>query len=163
MQTINRLIIVACTVLSCGISLGEQPHEKWLKYFSGVWDYEISPVGERGTIEYRSVAGGNAVVAEYRSTNNTSAVETMGWDSHRKLMLINGYGSSDGSFWRVEIDSFDGDSYSGKHFGVLPNGSDFECTFEMKKFDENRCQWKLTGRATDGTPLRLTGTWTRQQ
>jgi hypothetical protein len=130
---------------------------------AGEWNFEITPVGLKGTVDYKTIAGGNALLGNFTPEDGNTAVEVIGWDTHRKLMLINGYGSSENNYWRLEIDKVDGKGYSGKQIGVLPNGNDYECAFEMKKIDTNTCEWNSEGKSSDGTPVKMTGKWTRKQ
>lgn len=161
MRPLIALLALAFTISVSTTASADNHYKVWCEYLSGSWDYEITPLGIKGTVDYESAAGGNALIAKFKGEDGSSAVELIGWDSQRKLMLINGYASSEDGYWRIELDKVDATSYSGKATGLLPNGTGYKCAFEMRKINENKCQFTEKGTASDGTTLEITGTWTR--
>lgn len=162
MRPFTGLIALAFTIFVSATASADHHHKVWFEYLSGSWNYEITPLDIKGTVDYEIVVGGNALIGKFKGEDGSSAVELIGWDSQKKLMLINGYASSEDGHWRIELDEVDATHYAGKATGLLPNGNGYECTFEMKKIDENNCRWTEIGKASDGSKLHITGTWTRR-
>jgi len=162
----NRALLSCFLVLTLAFvatsdALAEQKHEKWLNFWSGKWTFENQELELSGSVTYSRPSNCNAVLAEFDFSDGTAGVELLGWDSTRKILLCNGYGSTDGRYWRFEADKITDDTLSGIHQGVLPDGTPFKSRFSLKRTDDNHFEWKSTGKTNNGDALEMGARFSR--
>ena len=92
---------------------------------------------------------------------NGVGFESGGWDSTRELMLVTGYGSSEGEYWRLELKSDGEGKWNGTHYTALPDGSDVTARFRISTIDKNNAEWTSEGMTSNGESVKMHGRFKR--
>lgn len=163
----NRLLVALSVTVFCFVSVSslsaQDSFEKWLDFVEGKWSVNITgDYKEVGTATFTRLAEGTAMQGSFDGDRGNS-VELGGWDSTRKMLLVNGYGPTAGEYWRLELKDAGPYRWSGKHFTGLPDGRSVEANFELWKVDENDAEWKASGKASDGQVVNMHGKFARMK
>ncbi|MCS7466056.1 hypothetical protein NZK35_05125 [Stieleria sp. ICT_E10.1] len=136
-------------------------YKKWLEYLDGKWSYKITgDLQEEGLATFKKLGEGFTMNAKFESSNGVG-FESGGWDSTRELMLVTGYGSSDGEYWRLELKSNGEGKWNGTHYTVLPDGSDVTARFTISTIDKSNAEWTSEGMTSNGASVKMNGKFTR--
>ncbi len=155
------LLVVIGSAVSAGAA---DVHKSWTKFFKGDWTYDWQAkegdFSERGEISYSLAAKGNVAIGRVTTENGDLELETWGWDSASKAMVLTGY-SSNGSFWVVRYTDVTAEKMSGTGHGKLPDGRTWEGKQILTKTDDG---FKVEAESVaDGKQLITTGTITRNK
>ena len=157
----KRLSVLLLIGLATSANADESGCKAWFKFLKGDWKYEVKEVNLKGTVSFRIVSKGNAMIARYRDANGLVGNELTGWRSDKKVMVASGFGSA-GNHWRMEIGKVTANGFTGTNSGVLPDGRKYDVKVVGKKIDENNYQWTFDGKTGDGKAFKASGKYTRR-
>ena len=156
------LLIFGLTMLSLtGTVYAEEPHQAWMKYLKGSWEYEWPEFELKGECTIRFAAKRNALVARGEG-NEGPWVELIGWRRDKDALVLSGYGSSRGDYWQIEHKKVTKDELSGTASGILPDGREVEGRSTRKRINDDKFEIHLEFKAGDET-IKAVGTFTRKK
>lgn len=157
--TFMLLVFIAC--VPARSAFGDDHHKEWLEFLEGTWNLRIPKIDEESVATYTRKSDGNAMLARFDHGDGTGGAELIGWDSNREIVLVTGYGSDDGNFWRIEFNEITDDTMSGSHTGRLPDGTAYKNQVKLEKKDDDHIEWHSVGKSGEGEEVSMDGYLTR--
>ncbi|QDV23176.1 hypothetical protein [Aureliella helgolandensis] len=136
----------------------KKPH-LW-EYLVGDWEFTNSK-GLKASITFETVAGGMASIGHWMTDDGKAAIETVGWNTDKKCLVVDGYGTS-GNYWHVEYTTVGAKKCSGPSKVVYPDGSSVEGIMTIEKVDENTVKLHTDGKDENGQPIEVNSQWKRR-
>ncbi len=140
-----------------GVSSAEHHHKEWWKYMTGTWITESSFNGGepwKNTVTRAMAPTGEALTAQLRGEDGSSAYEVEGWQREKNMLVLNGYGS-EGNNWQLEYDKIGEDTMEGNGAGVLPDGMIVRGKIVLQKVDADQYTLSFDGKRDDGEAWKL--------
>ena len=163
-STAIQMFVLVATLT--GSAHADSHHKMWWDYLVGSWAYEFTDArGEvmlQGNVTYAMAPTGEALVAEWKNDDGTSAFEVAGWEADKKTELITGYASSEVS-WRIELHQTTADTRGGPMRGRQRDGTIYSGGIAIQKIDDDRWKWDFTGTTAKGQEHKMHGELTRNR
>lgn len=164
MKHVLSPVLAFTVVFSAGLAHAQQPHRRWIRYFTGEWTYgwksSEGDFAEKGQLKITPTAKGNAYRAEVTTSTGDRESEIGGWQADREVWLLVGF-SSNGGHWHVEYDEITKDSMSGSGYGKLPDGRSWKGEMKVVRKTEDEYEIHFDGTA-GGDKLVATSVTTRK-
>jgi hypothetical protein len=160
MSTLAALVVVASSIISQAEAKSPQPHQKLMQYLEGEWTYEWPDFGEKGTANWRLVAGGHATLARFVEEDGDRSIELGGWRPDEKKLVAIGH-VTDGGYWHIEFTEVDENGAKGTNKGVLPDGRSYDGTYALKRIDQDHFEGHLNA-VVEGKKVTMVGKFTRK-
>ena len=142
-----------------GVSRADHHHKEWWDFLLGSWNYEnhLGPAGdEKGELKFEMAPAGEALLAQWKSEDGSSALEVAGWQADKKIVQVNGYGN-EGGYWQLEISKLGTDVQEGTHRGRLPDGTTYSGKTVLTKTGEHSWTWAFEGKDSNGQEIKMNG------
>lgn len=165
MRCLLSALLAFAVLSSVSVTRGEEPYEKWMKFYLGDWTYEWKEVDgaftERGTFSWTLDAKGKAIVGHLETDSGDIGVEVFGWDPIQKVLRVSGF-SSAGANWVLPFDEMTEDRLiANKACGVSPDGRRWTGKFAHERKSPDRMDTRAEG-TMDGKPFVMLATYRRK-
>lgn len=135
----------------------KKPHP-W-EYLVGDWEFTNSK-GLKASVTFETVAGGMASIGHWMTDDGKAAIETIGWNTDKKCLVVDGYGTS-GNYWHVEYTTVNAKKCSGPSKVVYADGSSVEGIMTIEKVDVNTVKLHIDGKDENGESIQVNSQWKR--
>lgn len=124
MTMLMRFFLFACLVwFACSTSIvnASDLSKRINAYFPGQWTIELADGSSAGEVHWKKVAGGLGLAGPGTTSTGETSFSMAGWDPKEKTW-VHTWISSDGSYGRLNIMKFEGDTYHGRTYVVDKDG-----------------------------------------